>query len=180
MGSYTCNGKVNMHCDKCFKTIEEDDTYERLLCGNCQKTEELPAELHCATCGGILKWLRFTERAADVAHKLRFLKYPAWIAFILAVLAFEWRNMLYTQILLGIAVVLVALAALLIAIATAFPGFYFLGRYVGKKLKWDVPDFHDSPAGIITWLFGTVIASSPILIWLLGLLFLSIGKRFFG
>jgi hypothetical protein len=109
------------------------------------------------------------------------MKYPAWVAFFLVVAAFEWRNLMYAQVLLGIGAVLVGIVALAIAIILAFPCVYILGWFVGEKLfKWNMPDIGDGPAGIFTWLFGVLTLSSPVLIWLLGLLFRLIGRHVTG
>lgn len=170
-----------MQCDKCHANIEEDDTYERILCGHCHRHEELPPDVHCAACGVTVRWTKTLEELKRVARRVRWMKYPAWTAFFLAIAAFEWRNLMFTQILLGIGVVIIGLFLFIVAALIAFPGVYGLGWTVGKKfLKWDMPDISEGPAGIFTWIFGVFVLSLPVLIWLLGLLFRSVGGHFTG
>lgn len=171
-----------MQCDKCHIHIEEDNTYERILCGRCQRDEELPPDTYCAHCGATIRWRKVLEGIKQVGYKLRFLRYPAWIFFFLVVCAFLWRNLLYTQVLIGIAVVIVGLLCAVIALFLAFPGLYFSGKWVGEKIwgRGEMPNFDDSPAGVITWLFGALVVGSPVLLWLLGLLFRMIGRHYIG
>jgi hypothetical protein len=179
----------NQHCDKCGKTLQEETTFDYIMCDSCNTTANMPPKQHCAMCGTSII---LTDILSKMKKFLPKLKIPGIIAGVLGVVALGLRVISKTiaiKFLLGVCGIILAILALALGIVIvigvfwfSFVGTFLIANAIRKKLNLDLPNAankyyrnggraDDGTVIFFTflhWFAGVVIVGSPFLVYLFG------------
>lgn len=166
--------RPTMNCDVCNKHLEEEDTYESVVCKSCMESKE---KFHCAKCKCELRLHKTFIRIREIAkNQKRFLLIILSVVLADGFFSIFWP-MIGLKIMAGFVGVALVLAALALCLLFLFPVTFYFGAWTLKQLG--IKDSIDEDEGgevIGAWFTGLGMYILPFLVYFLGTLFLKLLK----
>jgi hypothetical protein len=154
-------------CDKCYRRIDEDDIFERTLCGRCYKGEKSP-KLHCALCGASIRWKGVKDTVSGYFSSRKHILFLFGLLGIITLIILPFSPLLALKVAVGIIAIPVAIIALIAAFYLAVIVPYQIGSFINDQLDLEIPSLDENAGGFFRYLLGLLFCASPFLIYWLG------------
>jgi hypothetical protein len=170
-----------MNCDGCAKFLEEDDTYERILCKSC--TDEV-VTVRCASCHCKLNTKTFYTTVKNILVKAfgptteKRIRLAGFIALCIGAISC-YSPILGIKLAVGFSFIPIVLTILVSIFILVGPGIYKLGHFINKFVEYGISD-HDPNEDFKKWLLGVFAIIFPFFAKVLGALVIFLFKKIVG
>jgi hypothetical protein len=151
-----------MNCDTCNKQLTEDDTHEHILCSACMG---LQTKVHCVRCKSVVKGHKLYSGVVSIIKKQRSFFFLIGLLFLAIACVFPFFPLIAFKGFLGV----ILIPVIIFIYWLIFPIIYRFGYWFFKVFGVRHPfDISDGAEGILTWLFGVLSLTVPLILYGLG------------